>query len=242
VVCFDKQQQFYLEPIKRGIFITLPYTEDTSTTQIIKDNHLSWDEIWMLKGQNKTDDLFFLNGWESTEFDPVVFINNFKTRTNIHEDDYLVEIGCGAGLLYHSLYQNNTDMNNRRYIGVDKSDSLVIKHLQRFNNICLNFDASVKLFKTNYFDFCLSNSMLDYLDNFEQLDTVIDNMERIASKGVYLGCIRYQTHKNKKGKHQYDGVFTHLVIPKQYFIDRGYHIVEAQYEQDQRYDAYKIFK
>ena len=56
-----------------------------------------------------------------------------------------------------------------------------------------------------------------------------------------IGCIREKTHQKRKEKHKYKGVFKHLIIPKNYFIERGYTIIESIYEKNERYDAYKLF-
>ena len=74
----------------------------------------------------------------------------------------------------------------------------------------------------------------------EYLDKTINEMEYITKYGIYIGSIRYKTHKYKKEKHKLKGVFNHLIIPKEYFIKRGYNIIECLYEKEERYDAYKI--
>ena len=81
--------------------------------------------------------------------------------------------------------------------------------------------------------------MLEYLKD-DELDKTINNMERITTKGIYIGSIRDKTRKVKEKKHIYNGTFTHLIIPKKYFIDRNYTIIESKYS-DERYDAYKLF-
>ena len=77
-------------------------------------------------------------------------------------------------------------------------------------------------------------------DYFNELDKTIDEFERISSKGIYIGSIRCKTSNQKILIHKYDGVFNHLVIPKEYFINKGYTILNCDYELDERYDVYKM--
>ena len=67
-------------------------------------------------------------------------------------------------------------------------------------------------------------------------------MERISKKGIYIGSIRYKTRQQKEKKHKFNGVFTHFVIEKQYFLNKGYTIMDDLFEPNDRYDVYKLFK
>lgn len=229
----NKQDKFFKIPKKLNKFIAIEYNHGISTTEIINSNKLNWKNIWEKKGTEITDNLYILNGWEQTNFDPENLIKNIITILNIKKSDKIIEYGCGSGLLANLL-------NQYEYYGIDKSLSLVNKHIQLFNNIVLNFDCTETIFKNYYFEYLICNSMLEYLNNMDDLNTTINEFERITKKGIYIGSIRYKTHIIKKSKHKYDGTFTHLVIPQQYFINRGYTIIKSDYEPDERYDAYKV--
>ena len=74
----------------------------------------------------------------------------------------------------------------------------------------------------------------------ENLHLNVNNlMERITKKGIYIGSIRHKTRINKEDKHKYDGLHNRFVIPKKYFEDRNYIIIDNKY-RNERYDAYKI--
>jgi hypothetical protein len=81
--------------------------------------------------------------------------------------------------------------------------------------------------------------MLEYLNNLEELNDTIDNMERITKNGIYIGSIGFNTREKKEDKHKFNGVYKHFIIPKKYFIDRNYTIIDNKY-CDERYDAYKF--
>ena len=83
--------------------------------------------------------------------------------------------------------------------------------------------------------------MLEYLSTLEEVVATLDEIERVSKKGIYIGNIRERTHVEKKEKHKYDGVFTHMVINRSIFIDRGYTIIDSLYDSENRYDAYILF-
>ena len=231
---YKKQEKFYEIPIKLNKFIRIEYNYGISTTKIINESKLNWDDIWEKKGNTETNDLFLLNGWEKTNFQPKLFIENILKFLDIKKNDSVIEIGCGSGLL-------STYLKNYKYYGVDNSLSLVNKHIKLLNNIVLNFNSTEFIFKDKYFNYCICNSMLEYLKNEDELNKTIDQMERITNKGIYIGSIRFKTRKTKQEKHKYNGVFTHFVINKQYFIDRGFTIIKNLFENEERFDAYKLF-
>jgi hypothetical protein len=72
------------------------------------------------------------------------------------------------------------------------------------------------------------------------LEQTINEIERVSKKGIYIANIRHKTHTDKKNKHKYNGVFTHLTIDKQFFEKLNYTVIESLYDKD-RYDAYKTF-
>jgi cytidyltransferase-like protein len=228
----DKQLSFYEVPKKLNKFIAIDYNTGISTTSIINTDFLEWSDIWEKKGLVNIEDLYLLNGWEKTKFNPEEFIKHIKIILKISDIDKIIEIGCGSGLL--SLH-----FNKDNYIGIDKSLSLINKNIKILKNTVLNFSSTDKLFKNDYFDYCICNSMLEYLNNLEELNDTIDNMERITKNGIYIGSIGFNTREKKEDKHKFNGVYKHFIIPKKYFIDRNYTIIDNKY-CDERYDAYKF--
>ena len=230
----NKQTDFFKIPIELNKFIEIEYNHGVSTTQIIKETKLDWSQIWAKKGDENTDNLYLLNGWESTNFNPELFISKVINTLSIRDAERILEVGCGSGLLAQYLSKNE-------YIGIDSSLSLVSKHITILNNIVLNFKSIDVIFKHKYFDYTIINSVLEYLNTLEEVVATLDEIERVSKKGIYIGNIRERTHVEKKEKHKYDGVFTHMVINRSIFIDRGYTIIDSLYDGENRYDAYILF-
>jgi cytidyltransferase-like protein len=228
----SKQDNFFKIPKQLNKFIKIDYNNGISTTDIIESG--GWNDIWLKKGKIDNNDLFLLNGWEETNFNPLKFLTKILDKFNIKENEKILEMGCGAGLLSQYLSKYN-------YIGVDKSMSLVSKHINILHRIALCYDSCDKIFKENFFDYTICNSMLEYLDDYEKLDETINELERVTKKGIYIGSIRCKTHVIKKSKHLYEGTFKHLVIQKDYFLERGFTIVDCEHNNEERYDAYKIY-
>ena len=193
---------------------------------------IKWGEIWDIKGSESIDDPFILNGWEFTNFDPIKLIKLILLVLNISKDKSILEIGCGAGLLTSLLKEYN-------YIGTDKSCNLVCKNIKLTNNTIINFSAEDVLFKNNYFDYTIINSVLEYLPSIEVVEKSINEIERITKYGIYIANIRFKTRNALLEKHKYDGEFIHLVIDKEYFINKGYTILDSLYDTENRYDIYK---
>lgn len=243
----SNQDSFFKTPIRLNKFKEIPYNFGISTTEIIqsyyndekcesenKDRYLNWKEIWENKGNENINDLYVLNGWEETNFDPKLLVDNMIEKLNINKNESIMEYGCGSGLL--SLY-----LKDYQYYGLDYSASLVSKHIKLLNNIVFNFPCSETIFKSKYFDHVIINSTLEYLQTNEELEKTIQEIERITKKGIYIANIRFRTHSEKKNKHKYNGNYQHFVIDKQYFIDLKYNVVESLYDAD-RYDVYKLLE
>lgn len=228
----NKQIEYYEIPVKLNKFIHINYNHGISTTQIIKESKLNWDDIWIKKGDMSTEDLYLLNGWEDTKFEPKDCVSNIINKLSINPENSVIEIGCGSGLL--SQY-----FNKEKYMGIDKSRTLINKNIKILNSTVINFSSTDIVFKNNYFDYCICWSVLEYLKDYDELNNTINNMERITKTGLYIGSIRFKTRVVKEKKHKYNGVFRHFTIPKQYFIDRNYTVVDNKYS-DERYDVYKI--
>lgn len=231
----NKQYEFYEIPIKLQKFIEIEYYAGISTTKIIKD-YLNWTDIFELKGNNP--DLLNQNGYDDTLFDPYKCITQILYYLKLDDkNDKILDLGCGSGLLSCVLKDDGYD----DYIGVDKSNSLCLNHINLLNRIALSFDSTDIIFKSKYFDFSICNSMLEYLLSIDDVEKTINELERITKKGIYVGSIRKKTHTNKKNKHKYNGIFTHLVLNESFFINKGYTIINCVYDNDNRFDAYKLF-
>ena len=205
----------------------------TSTTKIIESYYgTEMIKKHENKGTENTSDLYLLNGWENTLFDPQKLIDKIINTLYINKDEKILEIGCGAGLL--SIFLKDYD-----YFGLDYSITLVSKHIQLLENIVINFSCTDIIFKDNYFDYVIINSRLEYLNSIDELNKTMSEIERITKKGIYIANIRHKTRTIKIDKHKYDGEFSHFIINKEYFSKLGYKIIDSLYDED-RYDVFKI--
>jgi cytidyltransferase-like protein len=229
---YDKQREYYKDIIDRGIFIEMDYHTGISTTQIIREHDLTWDNIWVKKGvEEQSDDLYLLNGWDKTQFDPQAFIRQMSFVFGIKSSDSILEVGCGAGLLASYLSHCN-------YIGTDNSLPLVTQHIRLLQNCVLNFRSSDVVFKPKQFDIAFINSVLEYLPDMDDILKTVKELETVSKRGVYIGNILRGTHDAKLGKHVYAGTFQHLIVPEEFFKSLGYTIANSLYDSD-RYDAWK---
>ena len=104
----------------------------------------------------------------------------------------------------------------------------------------MNEQQTDVIFKNTYFKWTIVNSVFEYLKNITEVDKTLDEMHRVTQNGIYIGNIRQTTREERLEKHKYEGVFTHLIIEKEYFINKGYIVVDSLYDPVNRYDAYLI--
>jgi cytidyltransferase-like protein len=229
----EKQKEFFEEAIRLNKFKAIEYNEGVSTTKIINE-HLSWSEIWQKKGDENIEDLYILNGWEGTTFNPQQLVEHMVSTLQVPQNSQtkVMEFGCGAGLL--SCYLKEVE-----YYGLDLSLPLVMKNIRLLKNMVFHFSVTDHVFQKKYFDYVVMNSTLEYLASLQDVVLCVQEMERIACKAVYISNVRERTHTNKLEKHKYNGVHTHLTVPKQFFVDLNYTVTDSLYDKD-RYDVYKI--
>tara|TARA_Y100000591_G_C21691934_1_gene623599 strand:- start:336 stop:965 length:630 start_codon:yes stop_codon:yes gene_type:complete len=190
-----------------------------------------WDKVWELKGLNTNNNIFELNGYDDTDFDPINTFEDIIKVLGIQKGNKVLEIGCGAGL-FTQLFQTNYD-----YYGIDYSRSLINKNIKLNNSLVYNCEASNTPFKDKYFDYGVSISVFEYFPNKEYTKQVIEEMERVCIKGIYILNIRNKTHTSKLNKHKLDGPTTHTLHSRCDFED--FEILESLYENDKRFSIFK---
>ena len=232
-----RQFVYFSDVIAKGVFIELDYVGGFSTTKTINDNNLTWDDIWMQKGLDIPDGdketLVTLGGWEHTEFDPAVFVETMSRALSIKAGDSVLEVGCGAGLVASHL-------RHCEYMGTDASSSLIAHHIRLFQNCALTFRSSEVIFKDDSFDVAFLNGVVEYLPDLEDVAATITELERVAKRGVYVAYVRRCTHKHKLKKHIYKGTYTHLIVPEDFFVARGYTVEQSSFGVNV-YNAWKLF-
>jgi cytidyltransferase-like protein len=222
-----KQSECFEIPRQMGIFRTVPYVTGVSSTSILTE----WNEIWQKKGLIESNDLQLLNGYEGTTFEPAKAWETIKNQLTIEPSDEVLEVGCGAGNVAQHIENS--------YVGVDPSQSLILKHLQILNNAVCVADAADLPFADNAFDHVICIGVFAYFKDKEYTAKAISEMERIARKGIYIGNIRH-TAQGKRTKHVIKGTTTHLLHDINDFPE-GFEKSEALYDGDYYFCCYKKF-
>ena len=181
-----------------GIFRTVPYVTGVSSSEILS----SWEHIWQKKGTVDTNDLQLLNGYEGTSFDPKQAWAKICKTMDMHDSDEILEVGCGAGFVAQHIHQ--------KYVGIDPSESLVMKHISILQNpVCVGYAHDLP-FKDNSFDYVVVIGICAYFKDKAYTQAAIQEWQRVARKGVYVGNIRHAAQP-RRDKHIYSGPTTHLL-------------------------------
>ncbi len=79
----------------------------------------TWKQIWTRKGRadSSVTDLLAYDGYEATKVDMEEVASQIIKRLDIHKNDRVLEVGCGAGALAQYL--------DCDYVGIDYSPTLV---------------------------------------------------------------------------------------------------------------------
>lgn len=184
----------------------------------------TWKQIWTRKGRadGSTTDLLAYDGYEATKVDMEEVARQITKRLDIHKDDKVLEVGCGAGALAQYL-----DCN---YVGIDYSPTLVQKHIEILHHSVLTGEAADLPFKDKSFDKVICYGVYLYFDNKEYADRATKELLRIARKGVLIGEIPMRSHRAE-----------HLLFDREEF--QGWDISDGFYDpyRSDRFNAVHIF-
>ena len=235
----DKKKQyiFFEHLIKKNKFIEIGYNQGISTTNII-DSYFKDDKIHDNKKLGLTTDIHIhmsdTDKGHNILTDPKKYIEKIVNTLSIHNDNKILEVECGSGIL-------STFLQKYDYYGLDNSLPSVTKQIQLLDNIVLCFTCTDIIFKKKYFDFTIINSKLESLSSKEDIDKMIHEIERITKKGVYIANIRDYTKIQKIEKHNNKCTCNDFVIDRNYFIGLGY-TIERNLGDVEQYDVYKLMQ
>jgi len=149
----------------------------------------SWRDVWERKGQQATQDLKELDGFESTSVDPKRVADSIQAFLKIKSSDRVLEIGCGAGMLGQHF--------DCHYIGLDYSASLLQKHHSILGNHVFQAEAKFLPFQTNSFDKVFVFSVFHYFPDKEYALQVVSAMQRVAKETLFIGDLPLQSPRQE---------------------------------------------
>ena len=177
---------------------------------------MNWFDIWNRKGLEDTDDLVRLDGFEKTTIRPEVVIAEISKCLNLTDQDKILEIGCGAGLLAERL--------KGRYFGVDYSHSMLSKFKRRFSQPVAVAEASALPFAGKSFDKVIVFSVFQYFPTEQYVQAALKEIRRVARKSMFVGDLPYRSES--KG---------HLLFRKEQF--EGWNLTPGYYNSE-RFNAF----
>lgn len=145
-----------------------------------------WKEIWERKGNDTSDDLILLNGYEATKVEPKMVVQALNEALQIKPTDRLLEVGCGAGMLAQHF--------DCEYVGMDYSASLVKKHIEILKNSVLVGEAGDLPFKDRSFDKVVAFGIFHYFPSLDYAARAMNEMLRVTRQAVFIGDIPLQSH------------------------------------------------
>jgi len=223
----SKQDKCFAVPRTLGIFRTVPYNTGISSTEILSE----WEHIWQKKGTVESNDLQLLNGYEGTAFNPGQAWEKIKKTMDIQHSDEILEVGCGAGFFAQHVEND--------YVGIDPSQSLILKHHSILNNTVSTGYAHDIPFADKSFDYVVVVGICQYFKDKEYTKSSIAEWERVARKGIYVGSIRHKDQK-KRSKHVYKGPTCHLVHSIDDF--ENFELCETFYDEEYYFNCYKLIQ
>ncbi len=146
-----------------------------------------WLEVWERKGRTDTADLRTLDGFESTTIDPVVVARRITEILDLHPDERVLEVGCGAGMLARHMAGI--------YTGVDYSPAMIGKFLALQPGKSAEVSEARKLrFADRSFDKVFAFSVFQYFPDAAYAEGAIAEMRRVAKQAVFIGDLPMRSH------------------------------------------------
>ncbi|MCC8179336.1 MAG: methyltransferase domain-containing protein [Planctomycetes bacterium] len=150
----------------------------------------TWDQIWYRKGNSASTDLRELNGYERTSANHDEVSSVIVTSMDIKSGQRVLDVGCGAGAVARALQKAVPGI---RYVGTDRSPTLVRKHIAILGNSVLNYSADDLVFSDQFFDVCICYGVFLYFESLDYSRRVVNTLLRQA-KSVFIGDLPIRSH------------------------------------------------
>lgn len=149
---------------------------------------IDWTTVWENKGNLATDDLRVLSGFENTTANSEDIARQIIETLDIHPEDRVLEIGCGAGALAKFIAPICS------YVGIDTSKSLISKHQKLFHHTVNVMEAAKLDFPSRSFDKVFAFSVFHYFQDTPYFEQARDEVLRVARDCVYICDLPRQSH------------------------------------------------
>jgi len=92
-------------------------------------------------------------------------------------------------------------------------------------------EANNLIFKDNSFDYVFCYGLFQYLPEMEYAEKVLDEFDRVSTKGLYLGDLKDSRTRKE-----------HFVYPKEKLREKGFKFTKCIHtpEDKTRYNAYRL--
>ena len=174
-----------------------------------------WRAIWENKGRLSTQDLVELDGFEKSRVRPQDVAGRIKERLEIADDELVVEVGCGAGMVAQYM--------TCRYLGIDYSHPLLTKMRAILGREVLNAEAAHLPLRDKSADKIYVFSVFHYFPDLAYAGRVIGELKRVAREAIFVGDLPVKSHSRE-----------HLLYEESFF--QGWQISAGFYNPD-RFNA-----
>jgi len=182
-----------------------------------------WNAVWDRHGEMESDDHMEVSGFHSfRDVDTQACAGKLIELLKIEPEDTVLEIGCGAGLVGRHLDKYC------RYIGSDRSPSMVRKTIKLNGFSALTIDADNIIFKDKSIDHIFAFSVFHYFPSYDYAKKAMSEMLRVARKSVCVSDIPRDSHDSN-----------HLLFDEEFFP--GWKVSSGLYQREhQRYTAHLL--
>jgi ubiquinone/menaquinone biosynthesis C-methylase UbiE len=155
-----------------------------------------WREHWN-KSAKESEDIRLISGWGNRTFQEILFvITDVEKKLALKSEDRLLDVGCGAGL-FEIAYTHWL----KEIYGVDYSEEMVEvakKNTEKYDNIIIEqADIRNLPFEDEFFDKVLVNSVIQYLNNLNEIEKAFEELRRVTKAGGQI-LVSMNLDANKK--------------------------------------------
>ena len=152
----------------------------------------NWEEVWLRKGNTDSSDLRWLNGYEDTQADGEKIVESIVKELDILPYHRVLEVGCGAGYLAQFISKKC------HYTGIDRSESLVKKHIELLGNEVCVAEANSIPYKNKSFDRVFCHGVFHYFPSHEYVRDVLAEINRVSKGSIFISDLPV---KSKRDSH-----------------------------------------